>query len=309
MNNIQISSQATTVYIFKQVSKNFSNYSKLLVQFSNTSKDTPDYIYCAIHGSTSITPVKAHLIVYGVKEWSDSVDPSVYDNWYTINNGDLEINTNNNMGGNTIKNLKSPVSSQDAINKAYLEANFISKNGGEIKSELSMGAKRITNLASPRFDYDAANAKYVDDNYVQLSGASNDLSMNNHRITNLGYATNMYDSINKKFIVDNNSNVFLHGKVDDKCYFVVNEVFRVILFDVAELRIKFVPNKNKGRDTLRIKYDLRTSEHLYNFQHNNLDNYGILITTPQRFSLIYHVRLEYGRNIPFMLYYKCLSLI
>lgn len=38
---------------------------------------TPDYIYFAMHGTATATPVQAYLIVYGVKDWSDNVDPRV----------------------------------------------------------------------------------------------------------------------------------------------------------------------------------------------------------------------------------------
>ena len=63
ITNIQLSCQATSAYIHKQVQRDFSNYSKMLVQINNNSKDTPDYIYLTIHGTAVATPVKAHLIV------------------------------------------------------------------------------------------------------------------------------------------------------------------------------------------------------------------------------------------------------
>ena len=68
MTNIQLSCQATSAYIHKQVQKDFSNYSKMLVQINNNSKNTPDYIYLTIHGTAVRSPVNAHLIVYGIKE-------------------------------------------------------------------------------------------------------------------------------------------------------------------------------------------------------------------------------------------------
>ena len=52
MNNIQISCQATSAYIHKQVQKNFSTYSKLLVQFHNNNKNNPDKIFFTMHGDT-----------------------------------------------------------------------------------------------------------------------------------------------------------------------------------------------------------------------------------------------------------------
>ena len=89
MQNIRISCQGTTVYIHKQVQKDFSNYSKLLVQINNGSKDTPDYIYLNMYGSATATPVKAHLVVYGVKDWQDTINPEVYD--YDHNNHGMRI--------------------------------------------------------------------------------------------------------------------------------------------------------------------------------------------------------------------------
>ena len=43
--NIQLSCQSTTAYVHKQVQKDFTDYSKLLVQINNNSKATPDYLF------------------------------------------------------------------------------------------------------------------------------------------------------------------------------------------------------------------------------------------------------------------------
>ena len=48
--NIQLTCQATTAWVRKQTSKDFSSYTKILVQFNQTSKDTPDYLFFNIHG-------------------------------------------------------------------------------------------------------------------------------------------------------------------------------------------------------------------------------------------------------------------
>ena len=79
ITNIQLSCQATSAYIHKQVQRDFSNYSKMLVQINNNSKNTPDYIYLTMHGTSITSPVNAHLIVYGIKDWSDNVTPEIYD--------------------------------------------------------------------------------------------------------------------------------------------------------------------------------------------------------------------------------------
>ena len=70
--NIQLSCQATTAYVHKQVQKDFTDYSKLLVQINNNSKITPDYIFFTIHGTATVSNPEGYIIVYGVKDWSDT---------------------------------------------------------------------------------------------------------------------------------------------------------------------------------------------------------------------------------------------
>ena len=77
--NIQLSAQATTGYIHKTIQKSFSDHVKLLVQFNNGSRDTPDYIYFNLHGSSTLSSPEAFVIVYGVRDWQDTINPEVYD--------------------------------------------------------------------------------------------------------------------------------------------------------------------------------------------------------------------------------------
>ena len=74
--NISLSAEASTAVIAKQVTTNFPNYKKLLVQIDQQTKDTPDYLYFNIRGSgTTTTNPEGYLVFYGVKEWMDSVPP------------------------------------------------------------------------------------------------------------------------------------------------------------------------------------------------------------------------------------------
>ena len=104
MTNIQLSCQAATAYVHKQVQKDFTEYSKLLVQINNNSKITPDYIYFTIHGTAVVSNPEGYIIVYGIKDWSDSVKSDVYDSEYYVQmfeykndtmymNTDIELNT------------------------------------------------------------------------------------------------------------------------------------------------------------------------------------------------------------------------
>ena len=81
--NVSLSAQGTTVYIHKQVYRAFNSYGKLLVQINNNSKDTPDRITLVIHGRAVVQNPEGYLVSYGVKDWSDSVDPRVYDGYKT----------------------------------------------------------------------------------------------------------------------------------------------------------------------------------------------------------------------------------
>ena len=125
MTNIQLSSQASSAYIHKSVQRDFSNYSKLLVQFNNNSKNTPDFIYLTMHGTAAATPVNAHLIVYGIEDWSDSVSPEIYDQKITNSmfeyiNEKMQMKTDLDLNNHKITNLPDPVDLGDACNKRSL---------------------------------------------------------------------------------------------------------------------------------------------------------------------------------------------
>ena len=122
MANIQLSCQATTAYVHKQVQKDFTDYSKLLVQINNNSKTTPDYIYLTIHGTATVSNPEGYIIVYGVKDWNDSVDPSVYDSDFYVQmfeykNDVMFMNTDIDMNNHKIKNVPQPTNPTDLLTK------------------------------------------------------------------------------------------------------------------------------------------------------------------------------------------------
>lgn len=71
---------------------------------------TPDYIYFAMHGTATATPVQAYLIVYGVKDWSDNVDPRVYDGtdneMFKYENNQMKMNFDIKMKNNSISGIR-----------------------------------------------------------------------------------------------------------------------------------------------------------------------------------------------------------
>ena len=126
MTNIQLSCQATSAYIHKTVQKDFSSYSKMLVQINNNSKNTPDYIYLTMHGTATATPAQGYLIVYGTKDWSDSLNPEIYDHVLTkemfeYDDGIMKMNNDIDMNNHHITNLSDGTRNSDAINKKQLD--------------------------------------------------------------------------------------------------------------------------------------------------------------------------------------------
>ena len=125
--NIQLSCQSTTAYVHKQIQKDFTDYSKLLVQINNNSKTTPDYLFFTIHGTAVVNNPEGYIIVYGVKDWSDSVDPNIYDDGFHVQmfqykNGDMQMQTNINVNNHKITNLNKGINDTDAVNKLQLDS-------------------------------------------------------------------------------------------------------------------------------------------------------------------------------------------
>ena len=124
--NIQLSCQATTAWINKQASKDFPDYTKLLVQFKQTSKDTPDRLFFNIHGEAVVSNPEGYLIFYGIKRWFDSVNPRIYDSvieesMFQWKNNEMSINTDIDMQNHRLKNLPLPTDDDDAASKIYID--------------------------------------------------------------------------------------------------------------------------------------------------------------------------------------------
>ena len=131
--NIQLSCQSTTAYVHKQIQKDFTDYSKLLVQINNNSKTSPDYLFFTIHGTAVVSNPEGYIIVYGVKDWSDSVDSSVYDDAFYVQmfeykNGDMQMQTDINVNNHKITNLNKGINDTDAVNKLQLDSVSVHTN-------------------------------------------------------------------------------------------------------------------------------------------------------------------------------------
>ena len=226
MTNIQLSCTASEAYIHKAVQRDFTAYSKLLVQFNNNSKQTPNYIYLTMHGTATATPVQCHLVVYGVKDWSDSVYPGVYDGldnvMFEYKNGDMEMKVNMDMNNKIISGLLNPIFDSEAMNLGYFTNLFKTKYTGTIASgvfqrtnptnnfQIAADGNNFFNLYSIVFqsNQQVANAQILINGKKQGETTNTDTY---HRIGNIISGSNTFDlpksrkfvSIDSMSILDN----------------------------------------------------------------------------------------------------------
>ena len=187
MNNIQISCQATSAYIHKQVQKNFSTYSKLLVQFHNNNKNNPDKIFFTMHGDT-IYVVSAFLILYGIKDWVDTINPKLYDHiineqMFEFDSLNMLMKTNLDLNNNKILNISDGTDANDAINKGQFDTlkNKFDSHQFYIKNHLYMSifSYRFYDLKEPiKFNYTLPNVSGIEPGLSILSSGQGHLSIN-----------------------------------------------------------------------------------------------------------------------------------
>ena len=187
MNNIQISCQATSAYIHKQVQKNFSTYSKFLVQFHNNNKNNPDKIFFTMHGDT-IYVVSAFLILYGIKDWVDAINPKLYDHiineqMFEFDSLNMLMKTNLDLNNNKILNISDGTDANDAINKGQFDTlkNKFDSHQFYIKNHLYMSifSYRFYDLKEPiKFNYTLPNVSGIEPGLSILSSGQGHLSIN-----------------------------------------------------------------------------------------------------------------------------------
>ena len=208
MTNVQLSCDASEAYIHKVVQRDFTAYSKLLVQLNNNSKQTPNYIYLTMHGTATATPVQCHLIVYGVKDWSDSVYPGVYDGlgneMFEYKNGDMEMKVNLEMNNKIISGLVNPIYDSEAINLGYFTNLFKTKYTGTIATGVFQKTNPGNNFqiaadGNTYFNFysvvltsniQVSNAQILFNGKIQGQTSNTDTF---HRIGNIVIGTNTFD--------------------------------------------------------------------------------------------------------------------
>ena len=108
-SGISLSCDSSTVVLKIQTFKKFSSYTKILVQFDQRSKYTPDYLYFNIRGSASTsTNPQGYLVFYGLKGLVDLLPPEIYDkaletSMFELENGKMKMNMDFLFRGGTKK--------------------------------------------------------------------------------------------------------------------------------------------------------------------------------------------------------------
>ena len=90
------------------------------------------------------------------------------------------------MGGFAIENLKTPIATDHAVNKDYVDKNFIAEKVGLMRGSLSMNKNDLIGLPdTPAFSYSAINRNYVTTQLKMKLEKAADIDMKNWKITAL----------------------------------------------------------------------------------------------------------------------------
>ena len=183
MSDINITTSTSTAIIHKQTQRKLNDHIKVITQVDNSSLQTPDYLYYRITGVATQAAVQAHVVIYGVHGWVDSVDPGVYDDiihyldeFFEDNNGDMKMNSDIDMNNKKIININDPVNGSDVVNKRTLET-------------------RITNLSPFTIDY--AYRKTFNQYYSLTDTSHFKLSSESYGVVIQGVKPNLFLGTNR----------------------------------------------------------------------------------------------------------------
>jgi hypothetical protein len=113
---------------------------------------------------------------------------------------------NINMNNNIISMVKTPINTQDAVNKSYVDTSFLKLDGTSIMLGLiNMNNNRIVNLADPVDPQDAVPKSYLDGSYLNTTGGTmtGDIDMGTNAIINLKDPVNPQDAVTVNYVGTN----------------------------------------------------------------------------------------------------------
>jgi hypothetical protein len=114
-----------------------------------------------IQGSNTTTPPTGDTLIS--LAFSQSQINAAIGNYLPLSGGNI-VGTIN-MNNNALINISTPLTSNDAVNKSYVDSQDLLKlnlSGGTISGTINMNSNKITNLPTPLTSNDAVNKLYVD---------------------------------------------------------------------------------------------------------------------------------------------------
>ena len=119
------------------------------------------------------------------------------------------MTSNLNIYGHSIENLKTPTTNRQAVNKEYVDNNYIPKN-----SEINMTGNNIVNLANGTNSQDAINKSHLDNAIATIHTKGKDIDLQDkYSVTymkNYGYP--IHGNLNKAISYANMRQIFLSKK-------------------------------------------------------------------------------------------------
>ena len=157
------------------------------------------------------------------------------------------------MGDNKILKLADPITSKSAMNKEYVDNNFLSKHGGLILGSIAMSGQSITDLnPTPQSNNKAVTKGYVDNALTLAGGLSitgirmqGDIDMDGHNVKGLVDPTNDDMAASKGFVESNFLDLAggtVVGKIDMGGYEIVN-MLRTPTTDLSAVTKKWVSDE------------------------------------------------------------------
>ena len=108
------------------------------------------------------------------------------------------------MGKQLIYNVKTPINSDQGVNKSYADTK-LSLSGGLMTGDLDTNNNKIYNVAQPNNDNQPATKVWSENKFLDKSSGvmAGSLNKSNNKVTNLAKPTDDKDGVNKKYIDDN----------------------------------------------------------------------------------------------------------
>ena len=123
--NVSVDCLSTSINVNKQIFKQFPGYYKNVVQLHKWKITPPEYLMVDIKcdgDASSPASGTGWMIVYGISGRHNDVPSRVLDTQYITASGEMQMQVGINMKNFPITNLPSPISTDEAASKGYVDS-------------------------------------------------------------------------------------------------------------------------------------------------------------------------------------------